>query len=101
MCSARLEEDFVARAFEREAGAVLITGCRLTEKGSDCHYIDANTYTLKRYEFWRRKYERKGVAPERLQLQWISAAEGRQFAAKIREMDGVVKAHARGEGVTA
>jgi heterodisulfide reductase subunit A len=99
MCSARLEEDFVARAFEREVGAVLITGCRLTENGSDCHYINANTHTLKRFEFWRRRYERKGMPPERLQLQWISAAEGREFAAKIREMDEIVKAYARGEGV--
>ncbi|MFQ5879044.1 MAG: FAD-dependent oxidoreductase [Dehalococcoidia bacterium] len=95
MCSARVEEEFIARAFERGAGAVLVTGCRLTEKGSDCHYINANTQTLKRYEFWRRRYERKGIAPERLQLQWISAAEGREFAAKIREMDEIVRAYSR------
>jgi heterodisulfide reductase subunit A len=101
MCSARVEEGFVARAFERGAGAVLLTGCRLTEKGSDCHYIDANSQTLKRFGFWRRKFERKGVAPERLQLQWISASEGREFAAKIKEMDEIVQACARGQGVPA
>jgi len=87
MCSGRIEEDFIARAFDLGAGAVLVTGCRLTEKGSDCHYIDANVHTQKRFNFWRRKFERKGIEPERLQLQWISAAEGREFAAKIREMD--------------
>jgi len=91
----------VAHAFDKEAGAVLITGCRLTERGSDCHYIDANKQTLKRFEFWRRKYERKGVSPERLQLQWISASEGREFARKIKEMDEIVKAYARGEAVPA
>ena len=101
MCSARIEEEFVARAFDLGAGAVLVTGCRLTENGSDCHYINANTHTLKRFEFWRRKFERKGIALERLQLQWISAAEGREFAAKIREMDGVVRAYAAGERVPA
>ncbi|HEU4758465.1 MAG TPA: hydrogenase iron-sulfur subunit, partial [Dehalococcoidia bacterium] len=101
MCSARVEEEFVSRAFDQGAGAVLITGCRLTENGSDCHYINANSQTLKRFEFWRRKYERKGVAPERLQLQWISASEGREFAAKMREMDGIVKAYAAGLGVPA
>ncbi len=88
MCSGRIEEDFIARAFDLGAGAVLVTGCRLTEKGSDCHYIDANVHTQKRFTFWQRKFERKGIEPERLQLQWISAAEGREFAAKIREMDG-------------
>lgn len=92
MCSARFEEDFVARAFELGAGAVLITGCRLTETGSDCHYNYANKFTQKRFDHWKRKYERKGIAPERLQLRWISAAEGKEFAEKIAEMDDVLNA---------
>jgi len=94
MCSGRIEEDFIGRAFEKGAGAVLVTGCRLTDRGSDCHYIDANKTTIKRFQFWQRKFERKGVSPERLQLQWISASEGREFAAKMREMDGIVKEYA-------
>jgi heterodisulfide reductase subunit A len=99
MCSARIEEGFVAHAFDKGVGAVLVTGCRLTEKGSDCHYINANALTLKRFQFWQRKYERKGVAPERLQLQWISASEGREFAAKLKEMDEIVRAYARESAV--
>ncbi len=90
MCSARFEEDFVARAFEKGAGAVLVTGCRLTETGSDCHYNYANRLTLKRFQHWQRKFERQGINPERLQLRWISAAEGKEFAEKIAEMDEVV-----------
>ena len=93
MCSARFEEDFVARAFEKGAGAVLVTGCRLTKTGSDCHYNYANQFTQKRFDFWRRKFERKGIAPERLQLRWISAAEGKEFAEKLHEMDAVIKAY--------
>ncbi|MEE8120172.1 MAG: hydrogenase iron-sulfur subunit, partial [Anaerolineales bacterium] len=91
MCSARFEEDFVARAFEQGAGAVLITGCRLTDTGSDCHYNFANRLTWKRFKHWQRKYERKGIEPDRLQLQWISAAEGKEFAEKIAEMDEVIQ----------
>jgi heterodisulfide reductase subunit A len=94
MCSGRVEEGFIARAFEKGAGAVLVTGCRLTERGSDCHYINANQTTIKRFQFWQRKFERKGIPPERLQLQWISASEGREFAAKMREMDVIVKEYA-------
>lgn len=89
MCSGRLEEAFVSRAFEKGAGAVLVTGCRL----GDCHYIDANHQTLKRFNFWQRRLGRKGIDEERLQLRWISAAEGKEFAAKMREMDEVVKRH--------
>ncbi len=94
MCSARFEDDFVGRAFEQGAGAVLVTGCRLTDTGSDCHYNYANRLTSKRFEYWQRKYRRKGIDPERLQLRWISAAEGKEFAEKIAEMDVVVRKHA-------
>jgi heterodisulfide reductase subunit A len=93
MCSARFEEDFVTHAFEQGAGAVLVTGCRLTETGSDCHYNYANRFTDKRFKHWQRKLLRKGIEAERLQLRWISAAEGKEFAEKIAEMDEVVKRH--------
>ena len=93
MCSARLEEDFIARSFEKGAGAVLVTGCRLTDTGSDCHYNFANRNTLKRFTHWQRKYTRQGIEPDRLQLRWISAAEGKEFAEKVREMDAVVQRH--------
>jgi heterodisulfide reductase subunit A len=96
MCSARLEESFVARAFEKGAGAVLVTGCRLTDTGSDCHYNYANVLTKKRFEFWQRKYGRKGIEEDRLRLRWISAAEGKEFAETIGEMDQVVKEYAQG-----
>jgi heterodisulfide reductase subunit A len=101
MCSARVSEEFIAHAFEKGAGAVLMTGCRLTDNGSDCHYINANEQTKKRYDFLVRKYGRRGIEPERLQLQWISAAEGKEFAAKIREMDAIVKVHANRTAVMA
>jgi len=79
------------RAVDKGAGAVLVTGCRLTERGSDCHYNYANEHTLKRFNLWHRKLTRKGLEPERLQLHWNSASEGKEFAAKMREMDKVVK----------
>ncbi len=94
MCSGRLDEKFVARAFEKGAGAVLVTGCRI----GDCHYINANHHTLKRFEYWKKKYTtRFGIPPERLQLEWISASMGKEFAAKMREMHQVVEAYAAGK----
>jgi heterodisulfide reductase subunit A len=100
MCSARLEQDFIDHAFERGAGAVLVTGCRLTDTGSDCHYNYANRLTWKRFQHWQRRAERKGIEPERLQLRWISAAEGLEFAQKMTEMDAVVRRHGA-QGATA
>jgi heterodisulfide reductase subunit A len=91
MCSARYEEDFIEHAFDKGAGAVLITGCRLTDTGSDCHYNYANKLTQKRFNRWQKKFKRKGIDPERLQLRWISAAEGKEFATKLYEMEEVLK----------
>jgi len=83
MCSARVDESFVLRAFRKGAPVVLVSGCHF----SDCHYIDANRQTVKRvYRLW--KYlEKRDIRPERLQLEWISAAEGPKFQKTMREME--------------
>lgn len=85
MCSGRVDEKFVDHAFEEGAGAVLVTGCHI----GDCHYIDANTYTESRVQRWHNKLDDEDE--DRLQLEWISAAEGQRFAQKAAEMDAVVQ----------
>jgi heterodisulfide reductase subunit A len=82
MCSGRVSTRFVERAFARGVAMVLISGCHI----GDCHYIDANTYTEKRYNRLRRLMEQSGLDPERLQLVWVSAAEGQRFQDKILSM---------------
>jgi heterodisulfide reductase subunit A len=87
MCSGRVATKFVERAFINGAAAVLVAGCHL----NDCHYINANYETKKRVEKLWRKFEKLGIDKNRLQLAWISAAEGEKFASKIREMQKIVK----------
>lgn len=87
MCSARVTQRFVMHAFARGAGAVLITGCYI----GDCHYINANHHTQKRVERWIRLLQMRGVDPRRLQLWWVSAAEGKRFAEKAIEMDDLIR----------
>jgi len=87
MCSGRVAPKFVERAFARGAAAVLVSGCHL----GDCHYINANYQTKKRVERLWKKMEKAGLNKERLQLVWVSAAEGEKFAAKIREMQPIVE----------
>ena len=62
---------------------VLVSGCHF----SDCHYIDAVQSTQKRVEKVWTQMEKMGIRPERLQLEWISAAEGQKFARVMRELD--------------
>lgn len=85
MCSGRVDQKFIDHAFECGAGAVLVTGCHI----GDCHYIDANTYTEQRVQRWSNKLDEDET--DRLQLEWISAAEGQRFASKAHEMDTVIK----------
>ena len=87
MCSGRVAPKFVERAFARGAAAVLVSGCHL----GDCHYINANYQTKRRVEKLWRKLERLGLAKDRLQLGWFTAAEGEKFASKIKEMQEIVK----------
>lgn len=82
MCSGRVSPSFVERGFAKGIAMVLISGCHI----GDCHYIDANTHTEKRYIRMKRLMERAGLDAERLQLIWISAPEGQRFQEKIMAM---------------
>jgi len=86
MCSGRVAPKFVERTFARGAAAVLVAGCHF----GDCHYINANYQTQKRVERLWKKMERLGLDKNRLQLAWISAAEGERLASTIKEMQGIV-----------
>ncbi|MEE9237505.1 MAG: FAD-dependent oxidoreductase [Thermoplasmata archaeon] len=82
MCSGRISEKFILRAFERGAGAVMVSGCHL----GDCHYLTANYETDKRVPRWRKKLEVRGYDPSRLELRWFTAAEGKLFATRMKEV---------------
>jgi heterodisulfide reductase subunit A2 len=87
MCSGRVAQKFIERAFARGAASVLVSGCHL----GDCHYINANYQTQKRVERLLKKMEQNGLDKQRLQLLWASAAEGEKFASKMREMKTIVE----------
>jgi len=76
MCSGRVGESFILQAFEQGAAVVLLSGCHL----GDCHYIDANHWTVRRADKLWDRLEKLGIRPERLQLEWISSAEGARFS---------------------
>jgi heterodisulfide reductase subunit A len=83
MCSGRVDPDFVLYSFAKGAAVVLVSGCHF----GDCHYIDANQHTAKRVERLKSQLERKGIRPERLCLEWVSAAEGQKWARLMRELE--------------
>jgi heterodisulfide reductase subunit A len=87
MCSARMDQDFVYEAFRLGAGMVLVSGCH----PQDCHYITGQQVGAARFERLAGRLEKMGISPERFRVEWISAAEGNEYARVIREMDETLK----------
>jgi F420-non-reducing hydrogenase iron-sulfur subunit len=88
MCSGRLDPAFVLKAFADGADAVLVSGCWPGE----CHYLEQNIKTLRRFELLRRVVTGLGIEPARLQLVWASAAEGQRLAREIARVVEEVRA---------
>jgi F420-non-reducing hydrogenase iron-sulfur subunit len=72
MCSGRVDERLVLRAFALGADGVLICGCH----PGDCHYQKGNLSARRRVTGWKPFLEALGIGGDRLRLEWISASEG-------------------------
>ncbi|MGD9204242.1 MAG: hydrogenase iron-sulfur subunit, partial [Desulfobacterales bacterium] len=83
MCSGRVNPEFVWYAFQKGAPVVLVSGCHYV----DCHYIDANRSTVRRIDGLWDKLIKIGIRPERLMLEWCSAAEGGRWQIIMREVE--------------
>lgn len=88
MCSGRVDLAFVLRAFQKGADGVIVGGCRFGE----CHYVtDGNYSALNMAHLARRLLEHAGLQPERLRIEWISAAEGARFAEIMNDFTAQVR----------
>lgn len=88
MCSGRIDPQFVLDAFAKGADGVLIGGCH----PGDCHYIEGNYKTLRRFHLLKRVLKEMGVEDERFRLEWISASEGEKVKSVINDMVERVRA---------
>ncbi|HLA86225.1 MAG TPA: hydrogenase iron-sulfur subunit [Thermoguttaceae bacterium] len=82
MCSGRLDPEFVLDALRKGADGVLIGGCH----PGDCHYLEGNYKCLRRFELLKRMLAQFGIEPDRVRLEWISAAEGDRVRDVCNEM---------------
>lgn len=82
MCSGRIDPTFVLKALSDGADGVLIAGCH----PGDCHYINGNIKTLRRFPLLKKMLSQLGVDDQRVRLEWVSASEGDRFAQIVKEM---------------
>jgi hypothetical protein len=65
---------------------ILVFGCH----PGDCHYLEGNYYALIRVEVVRQLLDLSGIGSDRLQIRWVSAAEGQMFADTVTELSQVI-----------
>lgn len=87
MCSGRIEPEFILHAFESGADGVMITGCH----PGDCHYINGNYKTIRRFYFLKLLLKEFGLDTQRICLHFISAGEGIEFQKKVNSFIDQVK----------
>lgn len=101
MCTGRIDLGFIVRAFLNGTDGVFIGGCWPGE----CHYLTEGNYLALGIALLSKKLlEHIGVNPERLRLEWVSAAEGTRFAEvvndftrKLKELGPLGKGEGAGE----
>ncbi|MEJ2628026.1 MAG: hydrogenase iron-sulfur subunit [bacterium] len=81
MCSSRIDPQHILYAFKQGADGVFMGGCH----PGDCHYVEGNYKTLRRIILFRPMLEKFGINPQRLKLEWISAAEGKKFVKSMND----------------
>jgi len=88
-CTGRIDIAFPLRAFLQGTDGVLISGCH----PGDCHYTAGNFRARRRWALLRDLLDALGFDLRRLEMAWISAAEGNKwvrtvenFTARIRSL---------------
>jgi F420-non-reducing hydrogenase iron-sulfur subunit len=69
------------------ADGVLVAGCH----PGDCHYKEGNYYTRRRFAQLKKVLESLNIDPERVELAWVSAAEGRRYADVVNSFTEKIK----------
>lgn len=87
MCSGAVDPIFIMKPLLEGVDGVLIGGCH----PGDCHYVSGNYKARRRIMILKTILENMGFEPNRVWLRWISASEGKRFAAIITDMVAELK----------
>ena len=87
MCSGSVSPLYIFSAFRKGADGVLVSGCH----PGDCHYIKGNYYARRRIAMVNELLDFIGLEPERFQMSWVSAAEGKKFTEIIADFVETLK----------
>jgi F420-non-reducing hydrogenase iron-sulfur subunit len=87
MCSGRVDERLILKAFVAGADGVLVCGCH----PGDCHYQKGNLNARRRMTGLLPFLEAVGINKDRLRLEWVSASEGPKMAETVKSFTQTIK----------
>ena len=87
MCSGRISELLILKAFVVGADGVLIGGCH----PGDCHYLKGNLSVIRKVTGLKPFLEAMGINKDRLRLEWLSASEGVKVAETVKNFTQTIK----------
>lgn len=87
MCSGRVSDLLILKAFALGADGVLVGGCH----PGDCHYMKGNLSARRRVAGLKPFLKSIGISSDRLRLQWIAASEGPKMAETMRSFTETIR----------
>lgn len=87
MCSGRVEPSFIMKALSEGVDGVIISMCHT----GDCHYIDGNYKTIRRFRILANMLDSFGIDKRRVRMDPISASEALKARDVINEMVETLK----------
>jgi F420-non-reducing hydrogenase iron-sulfur subunit len=87
MCSGRVNELLILKAFALGADGVLVSGCH----PGDCHYMKGNLSARRRVTGLKPFLEAMGISSDRLRLQWVGASEGPKMAESVKDFTETIR----------
>ena len=87
MCTGRVDQAFVLKAFAQGADGVLVSGCH----PGQCHYEKGNLNARRRVTALKPFLEAVGIGQDRLRLEWIAASEAPKVAEVVAEFTETIK----------
>jgi F420-non-reducing hydrogenase iron-sulfur subunit len=87
MCTGRVDERLILKAFVAGADGVLVCGCH----PGDCHYQKGNLNARRKMTGLIPFLEAMGIGKDRLRLEWIAASEAPKIAETVKSFTQTIK----------
>lgn len=87
LCTGQVDPTYVLKALKNGADGVLVIGCRLGE----CHYINGNYQAREKVDMTKIMLEKAGISSKRVEMRFISSAEGNKYIEAVKEFTDTVK----------